>query len=289
VPFVIATPSYSEGSAGIVALHALCDRLNQLGYAARLCPIGEHFGTNPEWETPLLTLDDIEAGIVVYPEIVHGNPLRGRRVVRWLLNRPGYITGGGMGQHADDLLIAYSSAIAPGLFALPLPVVDPDVFFPKDVPGEGVVFWRGKGTARPEALDHIPPHAVEITRTWPERRTELAALLRRAAVLYSLDSMTALNLEATLCGTPVVLFADDTWDRATIERHDAGIAGLGWHGVDDLEQTRAAAATAFDRYLAELAASDTAVHGLVALCAEHFFGAEADPAGSPSRTVVAGR
>jgi len=36
---------------------------------------------------------DIKNSIVLYPEIVSGNPLRSRYVVRWLLNKPGAING----------------------------------------------------------------------------------------------------------------------------------------------------------------------------------------------------
>lgn len=38
-------------------------------------------------------ISDVEDSVVIYPEIVAGNPLGAGRVVRWLLNKPGVISG----------------------------------------------------------------------------------------------------------------------------------------------------------------------------------------------------
>jgi hypothetical protein len=43
--------------------------------------------------------------IVIYPEIVDGNPLGGKRVVRWLLNKPGFFST--RAEFADDDLVFY--------------------------------------------------------------------------------------------------------------------------------------------------------------------------------------
>jgi hypothetical protein len=269
--FVIAAPAF-QGSGGVIALHSLCDRLNRIGHTATMCPMGENFTTRPGWNTPVALNADLDGAIVVYPEIVEGNPLGAARVVRWMLNRPGYIAGRGMSESPDDLLVAYTSAIDPTVPVLFLPVVDPTVFFPKDSPGSGALLWVGKNTGRAAdvGVDFEAMGATEITFRWPATKQELGDAMRRADVLYTLDTMSAICLEATLCGTPVVLFPDSRWDRATIERSEGGVAGLCWYGEDDLDACRTAALTAYPRYLDSLAVADRSVAEFAALCESHF-------------------
>ena len=128
--YLIQTKSYDENSGGIIVLHKLCSILNELGHESYLIPphnryyeisknsphtsvkavlgflrrvfIGlrqEHnayktFKTNPAFNTPILnakgTVFD-DDWIIIYPEIVVGNPLQAKNVVRWLLYKPGVL------------------------------------------------------------------------------------------------------------------------------------------------------------------------------------------------------
>lgn len=118
IRFVVYTPLYREDSGGIIVLHKLASLLKDMGHDVRIWPqqkpsLYELASTDGlkklvRWLT-LRTLGrqdlaspyrlllarhrDIKDSVTVYPEIISGNPLRSRKVVRWFLNMPGAISG----------------------------------------------------------------------------------------------------------------------------------------------------------------------------------------------------
>jgi hypothetical protein len=121
--FVIFSPSYSENNGGAVTLHHLCDLINKNGYQGYLYPGFDNvelnlnnyltvlpkflyklirqpfrrFKTSNRFNSPIIRNFpngfDLNEVIVVYPEIVFGNPLGAKNVVRWFLHNPGFFSG----------------------------------------------------------------------------------------------------------------------------------------------------------------------------------------------------
>jgi hypothetical protein len=86
--FIIYTPPYNPYSGGIVVLHKLGELLNALGESVFLETSSRVYTTTiPLWRTDSL----MDTDIVIYPEIIKGNPLNAKNVVRWILNTPGII------------------------------------------------------------------------------------------------------------------------------------------------------------------------------------------------------
>ncbi len=118
--FLICAPSYSQNNGGSIVLHKLCHLINELDQEAYLFPIIENlelnkfnykevlirffkkhlrepfrrFKTIPNLKTPTikklppnLSTDE---WVVIYPEIVFGNPVKAKNVVRWLLHDPDF-------------------------------------------------------------------------------------------------------------------------------------------------------------------------------------------------------
>lgn len=105
----IYTPQYNENSGGTIVLHYLCHLINDIGFDSRLILMGFDHGnlTNSKWNTPLAYKDDvIHDDIVIYPEIVAGNPLNAKNVFRWILYTPGVHTGI-IDYNESDTLIVY--------------------------------------------------------------------------------------------------------------------------------------------------------------------------------------
>src|SRR5574343_1168357 len=109
--FLIFAPAYCEDDGGGIVLHGLCALLKELGYEAYLTRLfdGEpvypnclfrplfklfkravwrfctKFKTNPAWNTPVIKYPRIPIAddwIVIYTEIIFGNPLKAKNVVR---------------------------------------------------------------------------------------------------------------------------------------------------------------------------------------------------------------
>lgn len=121
--FIIFSPSYSENNGGAVTLHHLCDLINKIGYKCYLYPGFDNveinllnyktvlpsffkklirqpfriFKTNKRFNTPVLKKIpekyNFDEFIIIYPEIVFGNPLGAKNVVRWLLHNAGFFSG----------------------------------------------------------------------------------------------------------------------------------------------------------------------------------------------------
>ncbi|WP_233282032.1 glycosyltransferase [Pseudomonas mangiferae] len=235
-PYYIIAADYRRNSAGIRVLHMLCDALIRSGHEAYIYAQV----MSPELMTPRLTDLVVElhktAGvepIVIYPEIVDGNPLDANVVVRYLLNKPGFIQGSGV-YGPDDLLFAYAKGLlqycADPRNVLYLPAVDLRVFQPpKDpatrIPGKVCYYLGRRGHAEIDpAL--LPPDAVQITPQWPDSWEGLAELFQQCEYLYCGEA-SGLVVEAALCGCLGVI-VPNTAAPHLIAPDETGMYGLAW-------------------------------------------------------------
>ncbi|MDP9521003.1 hypothetical protein [Pseudomonas putida] len=245
-PYYIYAPDYRRSSAGIRVMHMLCDALQRSGQEAY---ITTHI-LNPDLVTPPLS-DEIVAlhrsqglePVVVYPEIVDGNPLNGSTVVRYLLNQPGFIEGrGAYGE--EDILFSYTKALLqPGMaedHVLYLPGPDLSVFCPPKDPAKRVAgkvcYYQGR---RGQALidpAFLPPDAVEITSRYPDSWEALADLFQQCEFFYCGEA-SALAGEAALCGCVGVIQPSE-WTPLKIALHENKSHGVAW-GSDPEEIERA--------------------------------------------------
>jgi O-antigen biosynthesis protein len=219
-PYYIYGLDYLQQSAGIRALHYLCHALNESGLEAYItCD-----GVVPQLRTPVLTTTVMmqhhatgRKPIMVYPEIVSGDPLAaGGVVVRWLLNTPGHI-GGDTTFPEQDLIFAYSQVFLPAGMSghlLHIPTADLSVFNndnnPDDATRDLVCFYAHKYLINGGTLTEHVHGAISLCKDQKLTHTEIAALLRRSRLLYVYEA-TALVVEALLCGCPVSIVETDYW------------------------------------------------------------------------------
>lgn len=252
-PYYIVAPRYIGTSAGIRALHLLCHWLNLKGERAFMALQYVELGPNVSFDlqTPILTPEIVDyhyqqglQPIVIYPEVVAGNPLEADCVVRWLLNFPGLL-GGNNSYPASEMLIGFSKTLSDSVGehvpVMHIPVINESVFNPGKTPQprKGSAFYAMKyKVVHDGKVFGIPPDAIEITRDLPNSQTpeEIAQILRSVEALYVFEN-TALATEAVLCGCPAV-FMPNTWLDEPIALNELGWDGFAW-GNDPAEIERA--------------------------------------------------
>lgn len=211
-PYYILAPDYRYSSGGIRALHALCHILNQMGHEAYIANPISNF--NPKLITPNLSSRDIQRHrecnlnpIAVYPEVVNGNPFNLPTIARWMLNKPGHLSGQ---INFSDNEIAFwwdkwTGADEVEINMLQLPVIDRSIFSPppKGSYRKGYCYYANKFFTSNRTIDtEIIRNGIRLCQDVPLTKEDIATILRQTEILYTYEP-TALAGEAVACGCKV--------------------------------------------------------------------------------------
>jgi hypothetical protein len=260
VNYIVNAPTYDENRGGTIFLHELVNALNERGERAALWPIHNvydvgmrrkiknffgidkpEFRTSPALDTPMATRADLApSSVVVYPEIVRGNPLGAKHVARWLLYTPGkrhpYEFGPDeMFFRVDEFAdLPEVTGGAPDLF---LWKVNP-VYRNENRPDRsGACFIVRKGGDLPR--QPVTEGAIQIDGKSHE---EINEIFNRCETFYSYDDATMYSQYAAVCGClSVVIPSGDASRDETVSNHMLGRYGIAY-GFED-EKIRHALAT----------------------------------------------
>jgi len=241
---VIYSPSYNPGSGGIIVLHKLCDILISLGYKAGFyLEEGGSFYVNSFYRYNTFYLKDInlENDIVIYPEITWGNPLNFKRVVRYIMN-VGHVTLGRKDTWGDkDFWVYYSERFYDGIKQKNLlPITDSKLEYFKDYKVPRVYKECYTYRKREDDSQHIDvvhsSEAIQIPFNISDQ--ELINLFNICERFYSYDTVTHLNVLASLCGCDSIIIPDpiDTREEV-IEKSPPLKYGVAF-GLDEIELAR---------------------------------------------------
>ena len=208
--FLICAPPYNDKSAGIVVLHELHQEMVNLGIDAHLCIFGNTAVNKMMFTSKTDLQDAVDNGIVIYPEVITGNPLGAKRVVRYFLNKEGAASGNPVHAGANDFILAFSPIYHAKPHAILTKEATNPVFHDRDaLPWHERTLdctYIGKGAFYTQCA--VIEQTTEITRSWPESKQELADLLRNTRFVYMYDNMTALITDAIRCGAIPVFLLD---------------------------------------------------------------------------------
>lgn len=235
--YVIVAPNYDGDAGGSLVLHKLCDLINAIGHNAVLYPMGLCLGdwlarfrfrfyyflgrnplvTNLDWKSRYSIFLPRGPKIVVYPEIVIGNPLSAKNVVRFFLHNPGHfkcLTSYGNG----ELYFRYSHSFAEGYTPPCGSYISPHCVTVSVTPscynlngaasirqGSAYLIRKGKG----KELVHDLQNSVKIDGFG---HLEVSRIFKKVETFISYDPITAYSKYAVLCGcrSVVILAGDET-------------------------------------------------------------------------------
>jgi hypothetical protein len=217
-PYVIVSPDFTHVCGGIKFLHRLCHMLNERGFTAYItgAPAPPNFpgycNTKHVSVLSQAERDEIQhTGIVVYPNIVGGNPLCFDTVVRWELAGldqiyPNWMTftyspdNNFTGKHMDNLFVWYIE----------------ECFKPPEIEQRGgpchVVH---KGAHLPRIPETEGGNSRNVWGTSPE---QLASIFQSSSIFYTYDDFTNFITEARLCGCPVKIVGYTIHNYESIRR-----------------------------------------------------------------------
>jgi hypothetical protein len=248
--FIIFSPDYNPNNGGAIVLHYLCHLLNANGFLAHILPyfhcqdvspfddlvekvcelnevkkriLGTPYQLNPDWNTPLYPKeiahirhrDDV---VVVYPEIIFGNPLRARHVARWLLHEPGF--------HHRQVYFEHGEVQFRYLDLHPvvrMPWVDLSNHFltvmhipwqhytpaPEGHKREGTAYMIRKGHGK--QVIHDLSNSFQIDG---KSHAEIGEIFRSVQTFISYDTKSIYSMLAALAGADSVVVPDDGVDEA---------------------------------------------------------------------------
>jgi hypothetical protein len=252
--YVVCAPSYREDSGGTIFLHQLVHVLNALGEKALLVPMEpidnisirskitryfypEKFVVSSDLNTPVARKRDIDDNtIVVYPEVVLGNPLKASKVARWLLYKPGLLRPYKFGtdeiffKAADGCDLIEETGGAHTLFLWKVNKAYENRNF-QDRSGSCYIVRKGEGKTRiPQTFDSLQIDGLD--------HDEIATIFNKCKTFYSYDEATMFSQYAAICGCdsiviPGLFRSREEW----IENHELGKYGVAY-GVDDLDHAR---------------------------------------------------
>lgn len=188
----IYAPPYQQNSGGIKVLYKLNELLNERGINSSILTWGED-------------LEDKDS-IVVYPEVIKGNPLNAKHVVRYVLYYPG-VNGGDKVYLNNEHVFTYSNMFLGSIKnvvqgRLYISTIE-DIFEDKGKKRDKICCYGGKGGN----LADMPINWLEITRDYPAKRERLVEIFQTSICFVCFDPCTVMIQEANLCGCPVVLMS----------------------------------------------------------------------------------
>lgn len=271
--YYIYAPPFNENIGGIIALHKLCDLINHNGEQAFLVPfvqkpilsdrktvfeklkfplammkfiikkITMSYETHNLLLTPVVKKSEIiySKAIVIYPEIVCGNPLNVKNVVRWLLHKPGFhkteVNYGEKDIYFFYQIIFNDEKLNPHKdHLLTVTMIRDDIYKQTNFgKREGSCYMIRKGKNR--IIVHDLKNSILLDG---RSHREIARIMNKCEYFISYDMETMYSQYAVLCGCKSVVIPlegvrKDEWQPK--KEYQYGIA-YGFNDIHESEKTK---------------------------------------------------
>lgn len=240
--FIIYSPPLDYKVGGTIVLHQLAKDLNECGVKAMLYILD---GTRTEnvFCNDFATLSDVDdSSIIVYPEIIVGNPLNAKNVVHWMLCDLGVHSRADIYKtwQEEDLVFHFSTFnnqyAQDSVRILYTTWIDPKIQN-KNLVHEGSCYLFKKASSFHKQIQLIhPPDALLIDNF---SNDEIIEIFHRKKYFYCYDPYSFYDVMAALCGCipiiyPMAGITRNEWlkTRAAFS-HKESIAGIAY-GLNEL-------------------------------------------------------
>lgn len=231
-PYIIVSGRYSEKSAGIRAMHLICDAMNKMGFNAYIYlhpnyPVGR-INSYP-YVCPIVNnklIDYLNAKrispIYIYPENLKGHPFGGSTRIRYYLYFPG--VWGGNKSEDDQMHISFSLAIAEKVknktYHLMPPLIDTKLFNSQHEHQERscICYYAEKYELDGGHVDEkIRENGIKITRHGVPLMDQkfIYSIYKKSKFFYVYEN-TGLIIEALLSGVIVVIMPESKLSKMDI-------------------------------------------------------------------------
>jgi hypothetical protein len=297
INFIIYSYRYNDDSGGTLVLHKLCHLLNQNGYRAFLWPnykpifdknnitksivkflkyfrksIHRKFATNKFWNTPIASYKDLEDDntVVIYAELVDGNPLKATNVVRWLLHKPGFHSGS-VNYGQNELIFFYLQAYIENLSnidinnLLYIPNNREDTYVQTNFSArEGTCYILRKGKNR--KIIHELGNSILIDG---KSHHEIAQIFNNVEYCISYDTYTMYSMYASMCGCKSVVIPEEGISKEKWLPEEEKRYGIAY-GFDDVENAVNSRDMLFGRIQNEHEITLWQINSFVNKCSKNF-------------------
>ena len=208
---IVYTEFFSRNCGGMMVLHNLVKKINELNdgrvYAKILAPCGVRY-RNEFCENFATPFEINENTVVVYPEIVRGNYLNCRKVVRWLLQELGYYSSANLWKNwgGNDLVYVWETKKNPQPFYKQLCCPYFNSFFSRTNFGErsGSCYLVKKGEKYHKSISYFHPEDSVCLENLGVR--EINAIFNRCKYFYCYDPNCFYVVLAVICGCIPVIY-----------------------------------------------------------------------------------
>lgn len=233
--FLLWTLPYAESSGGILMLYKLAEMLANRGF--------ETYTSSPPKPGSLAKFYnekselELDLTMVIYPEIVIGNPFKAKYVTRWILNTPGKIGGDGI-FGKNDLIYKYSDFFEVNANTkingfLRCVETKKDFFVNLNLERKGSCYLVKKGKLDNKQLIYHPHDSLNIDDFISD--DYLLEVFNKKETFISYDTATYHNIQAALCGCITIVIPDENMSKSEwVNKHIIVKYGIAY-GIDDIQ------------------------------------------------------
>ena len=239
--FIIHSFNFSKQWGGVLVLHKLGQILSDIGYEVYLIANNTIDNSKAKLisEEYAKTIANDDKTITIYPEVITGNPLNAKKVVRWILYHPG-INGGDKIYSNDELIFTYSDYFtantiyegSPKLF-----IFDSHKDFFKNYNNirNNLTCSLVKKGSNKNLNILTNTHIIDQFLNGPEINNNLLKIFNQYSTFISLDHATYHSTQAALCGCISIVIPEEgvnkeQWQES-LPLMKYGVA----YGLDDIQ------------------------------------------------------